>query len=103
MNSLLQPYNIDGNFVRNVLIISCMCIYFLRLLFTLFIFFQRKMYWIEAIVIANIMPWIFPYIAQTSTETTPRRSRKKTGHISSRPRKRTGDRPKTIAQGPGVS
>ena len=28
--------------------------------------FQRKMYWIEAIVIANIMPWIFPYIAYTS-------------------------------------
>ena len=66
MNSLLQPFNIDGNFIRNVLIISCMCIYFLRLLFTLFIFFQRKMYWIEAIVIANIMPWIFPYIAYTS-------------------------------------
>jgi len=24
------------------------------------------MYWIEAIIIANIMPWIFPYIAYTS-------------------------------------
>ena len=30
MNSLVQPYNIDGNFVRNVLIISCMCIFFLK-------------------------------------------------------------------------
>lgn len=56
INSLLQPYNIEGNFVRNVLIISCMCIYFLGLIVTLFVFFQRKMYWIEAIVIANIMP-----------------------------------------------
>ena len=24
------------------------------------------MYWMEAIIIANIMPWIFPYIAYTS-------------------------------------
>ena len=66
MNPLFRPYKNTGNFVRNVLIISCMCIYFLRLLITLFVFYQRKMYWIEAIVIANIMPWIFPYIAYTS-------------------------------------
>jgi protein-S-isoprenylcysteine O-methyltransferase Ste14 len=66
MNSIFRPYKINGDFVRNVLIISCMIIYFLRLLVTLLFFFQRKMYWIEAIVIANIMPWIFPYIAYTS-------------------------------------
>ena len=66
MSPLLKGYKIDGNFVRNILIISCICIYFLRLLITLFVFFQRKMYWIEAIVIANIMPWILPYIAYTS-------------------------------------
>ena len=66
MNPLFKPYNINGDFVRNVLMISCMTIYFLRLLVTLLFFFQRKMYWIEAIIIANIMPWIFPYIAYTS-------------------------------------
>ena len=60
---VLKPYKINGNFVRNFLILSCMIIYFLRLLITLFVFFQRKMYWGEAIIIANIMPWIFPYIA----------------------------------------
>ncbi len=63
---LFKPYNINGNFVRNVLIISCMTIYFLRLSVTLLFFFQRKMYWVEAIIIANIMPWIFPYIAYAS-------------------------------------
>jgi len=47
-----------------------MSIYFLRLLFTLFVFFQRKLYWGEAIVIANIMPWIFPYIAYKSGDNT---------------------------------
>ena len=66
MNSIFRPYKINGDFVRNVLIISCMIIYFLRLLVTLLFFFQRKMYWMEAIIIANIMPWIFPYIAYTS-------------------------------------
>jgi len=66
MNTIFKPYKINGNFVRNVLIISCMCIYFLRLLISLFVFFRRKMYWIEAIIIANIMPWLFPYIAYTS-------------------------------------
>ena len=66
MSPLFKPYNSNGNFVRNVLIISCMIIYFLRLSVTLLFFFQRKMYWIEAIIIANIMPWIFPYIAYSS-------------------------------------
>ena len=66
MNSIFRPYKINGDFVRNVLIISCMIIYVLRLLVTLFFFFQRKLYWMEAIIIANIMPWIFPYIAYTS-------------------------------------
>lgn len=66
MNSILRTYKIDGNLVRSILIISCICIYFLRLLITLFVFFQRKMYWIEAILIANIMPWILPYIVYAS-------------------------------------
>ena len=64
--TLFRPYKVNGDFLRNILILSCMTIYFFRLLFTLFIFFQRKMYWGEAIVIANIMPWIFPYIAYKS-------------------------------------
>ena len=63
---LFEPYKINGNYVRNILVLSCMILYFSRLLFSLFVFFQRKMYWIEAIVIANIMPWIFPYIAYKS-------------------------------------
>ena len=63
---LFKPYKVNGDLVRNILILSCMVIYFFRLLFTLFIFFQRKLYWGEAIVIANIMPWIFPYIAYKS-------------------------------------
>ena len=68
--TLFRPYKVNGDFLRNILILSCMTIYFFRLLFTLFVFFQRKMYWGEAIVIANIMPWIFPYIAYKSGDYT---------------------------------
>ena len=59
----LGPYKVRGNFLRHIFILSCFIIYFLRLLGTLFIFFQRKMYWMEAIIIANLMPWIFPYVS----------------------------------------
>ena len=61
--SWLQRYKISGNFLRHILLLSCFGIYFVRLLATLFIFFQRKMYWIEAIIIANVMPFVLPYIA----------------------------------------
>lgn len=57
------PFKIEGDFLRLILLLSCFFIYFLRLLGTLFIFFQRKMHWREAIIIANLMPWIFPYVA----------------------------------------
>jgi len=67
---LFKPYKVNGDPVRNILVLACMSIYFLRLLFTLFIFFQRKLYWGEAFVIANIMPWIFPYVAYKSGDYT---------------------------------
>ncbi len=70
LSPLLEPYKVNGDPVRNILILACMSIYFLRLLCTLFVFFQRKLYWGEAIVIANIMPWIFPYVGYKSGDYT---------------------------------
>ena len=60
----LKPYKIKGNFLRHIFISSCFIIYFLRLLGTIFVFFQRKMYWIEAIFVASLMPWFISYIAR---------------------------------------
>lgn len=57
------PYNIEGDFIRLILLLTCFVIYFIRLMVTLFIYLQRKMYWREAIIIANLMPWVFPYVA----------------------------------------
>ena len=64
----LKPYKIHGDPARNLIILSGMVVYLLRLLVTLFVFFRRKLYWGEALVIANIMPWIFPYVAYMSGE-----------------------------------
>ena len=64
----LKPYKIHGNPARSLIILSGMIVYLLRLLVTLFVFFQRKLYWGEALVIANIMPWIFPYVSYMSGE-----------------------------------
>ena len=58
--SWLQPYKINCNFLRHILLLSCFGIYFMRLLVTLLIFFQRKMYWIEAIIITNIIVILIP-------------------------------------------
>lgn len=59
----LQPYKITGDLYRNAILFSCFVVYFIRLLFTTFIFYRRKMYWVEAIVITSIMPFIIPYMA----------------------------------------
>ena len=45
------------------LILRCFAIYILRVLVTIFMFFRRVMYWREALVIANIMPWCLIYTA----------------------------------------
>ena len=60
----LTPYKIKGNFLRQIIISFCFIIYFFRLLVTSFVFLQRKMYWIEAIIIASLMPWFLLYIAR---------------------------------------
>ena len=52
---ILQPHAVDGNFVRQVIIITCLGIYVIRLFLTNFIFLKRKMNWRETIVISTVM------------------------------------------------
>ena len=59
--SVLQPYKTDGNLCRNLLLLFSFILYFLRLIFTLFVLYQRKMYWFEAVIIMNLIPFIIPY------------------------------------------
>lgn len=61
--SWLQLYATACIFSRKILLFVCFFIYFIRLMTTLFVFYQRKMYWIEAIIIMNLMPVIIPYVA----------------------------------------
>ena len=41
--SFLRPYAKEGNFTRQVIMISCLFIYLMRLVFTNFVFLKRKM------------------------------------------------------------
>lgn len=63
LTTWLQPYKITGDLYRNAILLSCFLVYFIRLLFTTYIFYRRKMHWVEAIVITSIMPFIIPYMA----------------------------------------
>jgi protein-S-isoprenylcysteine O-methyltransferase Ste14 len=62
----LQAYKIYGQSWRNNLLLFSFALYFLRLIFTLTVFYRRKLHWLEAIVIVNIMPFIFPYLIYVS-------------------------------------
>lgn len=58
-----NPYRTDGDFVRAMMLLACLAIYLLRLAATLLVFYRRIMYWREALVVANIMPWCLVCVA----------------------------------------
>ena len=53
--SFLKPYAVNGNYTRQLILISCLFIYIIRLFFTNFVFLKRKMNWREEIFISGIM------------------------------------------------
>jgi len=55
MISWLKPYKTDGNFTRQLILISCLLLYIFRLFITTFVFLKRKLAWGEAIIIAILM------------------------------------------------
>ena len=55
MIPLLQPYKANGNYYRQIILISCVLVYILRLIITTFVFLKRKLFWTEATVIAILM------------------------------------------------
>ena len=70
MISWLQPYQADGIFFRQVVLISCLVVYILRLFFTIFVFLKRKFVWNEAIVVSALMSLVlfsFAHIGGSST------------------------------------
>jgi len=54
-NSWLDSYQINGDYTRRVILMLCLTIYFLRLLFTVFVFLKRKMGWVETVIISILM------------------------------------------------
>ena len=53
--SWLQPFKADGNYNRQLILISCVLFYILRLIITTFVFLKRKFVWTEALVVAGLM------------------------------------------------
>jgi len=53
--SWLDSYEINGDFVRRVILMSCMVTYFIRLLVTTFVFLKRKLPWVETFIISFLM------------------------------------------------
>lgn len=51
----LQPYKVDGNNYRQIILILCVLVYILRLIITTFVFLKRKLFWTEATVVAILM------------------------------------------------
>jgi len=57
-NIWLKQYKLDGDFVRSVLIASCLIIYFVRLQVTVWVFQKRKWTWLETITITLLMSFV---------------------------------------------
>ena len=55
MISLLKPYAVNGNFTRQIIIMSCLIFYIFRLFITAFVFLKRKMGWGETIIVSGLM------------------------------------------------
>lgn len=53
----LKPYQISGDFLRRILITSCLIIYFLRLQITVWVFQKRTWTWLETVTISIVMPF----------------------------------------------
>ncbi len=58
-NTWLNQYQFAGDFVRRVLITSCLIIYFVRLQVTVWVFQKRKWTWLETITITVLMSIVF--------------------------------------------
>ena len=57
-NKWLNQYRLAGDFVRRVLITSCLIIYFVRLQVTVWVFQKRKWTWLETITITLLMSFV---------------------------------------------
>jgi len=57
-NTWVKQYQLSGDFVRRILIASCLIIYLVRLQVTIWIFQKRKWTWLETITITVLMSFV---------------------------------------------
>ena len=54
----LKTYQLTGDFLRQIIIASCLIIYFVRLQVTVWLFQKRKWTWLETIIISSLMSFV---------------------------------------------
>ncbi|UCH95267.1 MAG: DUF1295 domain-containing protein [Candidatus Aminicenantes bacterium] len=59
----LGQYRIKGNVTRQIILLSCLVIYFFRVVIMLFVFFKRKLLWLEALPISILMSFLLFAVA----------------------------------------
>ena len=57
-NTWLKAYQLNGDFLRQILVASCLIIYFVRLQVTVWLFQKRKWTWLETIIISILMSFV---------------------------------------------
>jgi steroid 5-alpha reductase family enzyme len=57
-NTWLKPYQLSGDLVRQILIATCLVIYFVRLQVTVWVFQMRMWTWLETITITVLMSFV---------------------------------------------
>ena len=51
----LSPYAIEGNYIRQIILILCLLIYVFRLFITVFVFLKRRMGWGETLIVSGLV------------------------------------------------
>ena len=60
----------QGDIARAFVLSLCVLVYWVRVMIMLFVFYRRSMYWREALIIVNTMPWCILYIAYSGGQTS---------------------------------
>ncbi|MCP4726323.1 MAG: hypothetical protein GY863_14865, partial [bacterium] len=55
ISSFLEPYEIRGDLIHRIILLTCLAVYFARLVLTVFVFLKRSLGWIETLIISFLM------------------------------------------------
>ncbi len=70
ISSLLEPYEIRGDIIHRIILLTCLIVYFARLALTAFVFLKRTLGWGETLVISLLMSFaLFSFVREGGSNT----------------------------------